>query len=61
MTGILKDKSHHQIFVVPRESLVALVTHSSAGDLITDETVRSASDALYWVGVFNRRTRATAN
>jgi hypothetical protein len=47
-------KGHHQVFVVPREPLVALVTNQAAGDLISDSTVESASLALYWVGVFNQ-------
>jgi hypothetical protein len=52
--AVVQDKTYAQIFAVPRESLVALVNHPAAGDLIFDDTVRSASDALYGVGLFNQ-------
>jgi hypothetical protein len=51
---VRKERGHHQVFLVPREPLVALATSPAAGDLISDDTVESASLALYWIGVFNQ-------
>lgn len=54
---IMRDKSYGEVFHVPSDPLVALLSHPAAGGLIERETVEAASVALWQIGIFNQLVR----
>ena len=48
----------NQVFVVPAEPLLVIAASPSAGDLISDETIRCANFGLWKIGVFNQLVQA---
>lgn len=54
---IINDKSYGEVFHVPADPLMALLSHPAAGGLIGRETVEAASVALWQIGIFNQLVR----
>lgn len=50
-------KGYNQVFQVPSEPLVALISHPSAGGLIGKKTIERASVSLWQMGLFNQLVR----
>jgi hypothetical protein len=54
---IMNDMSYGEVFRVPADPLVTLLSHPAAGGLIRKETVEAASVALWQIGIFNQLVR----